>query len=66
MLYTEDFSMRHYVGFSLIGSHMDKCVCVVHLFYMHRLMPCMFFAFTHAYHMHDTHVPFKLWVICTV
>ena len=22
MLYTEDFSMRHYVGFSQIGSHM--------------------------------------------
>ena len=21
MLYTEDFSMRHYVGFSQIGSH---------------------------------------------
>ena len=22
MLYTEDFTMRHYVGFSQIGSHM--------------------------------------------
>ena len=23
MLYTEDFSMRHYVGFSQIGSHIS-------------------------------------------
>ena len=28
MLYTEDFTMRHYVGFSQIGSHM--CICTVH------------------------------------
>ena len=24
MLYTEDFTMRHYVGFSQIGSHLAK------------------------------------------
>ena len=30
--------------------HMDKCVCVVHLFYTRGLMPFMFFAFAHACH----------------
>ena len=24
MLYTEDFSMRHYIGFSQIGSHISR------------------------------------------
>ena len=28
MLYTEDFSVHHYVGFSQIGSHMCVCMCV--------------------------------------
>ena len=28
MLYTEDFSMGHYVGFSQIRSHMCVCMCV--------------------------------------
>ena len=43
MLDTEDFSMRHYVGFSQIGSHM--CVAqnkhlklVGHLLYMVTLL----------------------------
>ena len=45
---------------------MDKCVCVVHLFYTRvvytsGLMPRVFFAFAHVCH---TGVPFKLWVIC--
>ena len=30
--------------------HMDKCVCVVHLFYTCGLMPLMFFAFANACH----------------
>ena len=30
MLYTEDFSMRHYVGFSQIGSHM--CMVQSHMY----------------------------------
>ena len=25
MLYIEDFTMRHYVGFSQIGSHISAC-----------------------------------------
>ena len=29
---------------------MDKCVCVVHLFYTSSLMPLMFSAFAHACH----------------
>ena len=29
MLYTEDFSMRHYVGFSQIGSHITICNLVL-------------------------------------
>ena len=28
MLYTEDFSMHHYVGFSQIGSHLYFYMCV--------------------------------------
>ena len=27
MLYTEDFTMRHYVGFSQIGSHIAPNFC---------------------------------------
>ena len=44
---------------------MDKCVCVVYLFYtrVQALMPCVFFAFAHG---RDMCVPFKLWMICTV
>ena len=37
-------------------------MCVVHLIYLHDLMPSMFCACEHLAHMH---VPFKLWVICT-
>ena len=29
MLYTEDFTMRHYVGFSQIGSHLCDMVTMV-------------------------------------
>ena len=55
---------------------MDKCMYVVHSFYMRvdactpvytsGLMPRVFLAFAHASHVCDTLVPFKLWVICTV
>ena len=45
---------------------MDKCVCVVHLFYTRAhewFNATSLFAFVHVCH---TGVPFKLWVICTV
>ena len=29
MLYTEDFSMRHYVRFSQVGSHITKQVDII-------------------------------------
>ena len=37
MLYTEDFTMCHYVGFSQIGSHMYMClfVCLCICEFMH-------------------------------
>ena len=31
MLYTEDFSMRHYVGFSQIGSHIASLLLCVYM-----------------------------------
>ena len=31
MLYTEDFSMHHYVGFSQIGSHFMTCLFMVQI-----------------------------------
>ena len=42
---------------------MDKCLCVVHLFYTCGLMPLVFLLL----HMRVTYVamPFQLWVICT-
>ena len=42
---------------------MDKCLCVVHLFYMRGLILLMFIAFAHACYMC---VLFKFWVYCTV
>ena len=55
---------------------MDKCVYVVHSFYTRvhacthvytsALMPRVFYAFAHVAHTHNTHVPFKLWVICSI
>ena len=56
--------VRRIVSWQIL--RMDKCVCVVHLFYMriHAWFDAMHvFAFAYACHMH---VPFKLWVICTV
>ena len=29
MLYIEDFNMRHYVGFSQIGSHINERLAIV-------------------------------------
>ena len=45
--------------------HIDKRVCVVHLFYT---CAQAWFAATHVFcfaHAAHTRVPFKLWVICT-
>ena len=45
MLYTEDFTMRHYVGFSQIGSHLFKSPSIyllrISLFYL-LLVYCVF------------------------
>ena len=50
--------------------HMDKCMCVVYLFYtrVHAWFDAMrVFCFcTSGTHACDTYVPFKLWMICTV
>ena len=49
--------------------YLRKCMCVVYFLhtcthvYTCSLMPHVFFAFAHSCYMH---VPFKLWVICTV
>ena len=56
--------VRRIVSWQILG--MDKCVCVVHLFYtrVHEWFNATsLFAFAHVCH---TGVPFKLWVICTV
>ena len=31
MLFTEDFSMRHYVGFSQIGSHLNVIILLEYI-----------------------------------
>ena len=63
--------VRRIVSWEIL--HMDKCVYVVHSFYMcvdactriytSGLMSHVFFAFAHVAH---TRVLFKLWVICTI
>ena len=36
MLYTEDFSMRHYVGFLQIGSHMSNGLICGYMYGIHN------------------------------
>ena len=43
MVYTEDFTMRHYVGFSQIGSHMScQQYAQVLMISMHNMLPWTF------------------------
>ena len=43
MLYTENFSMRHYVGFSQIGSHIYIYIYI----YIHKLIVYLLSGFNH-------------------
>ena len=45
MLYTEDFTMRHYVGFSLIGSHIHIHYIKPHI----NLCECNFIYVAYVY-----------------
>ena len=45
MLYTEDFSMHHYVGFSQIGSHLYSCTYVMWLQLAHPPLVLLMFSY---------------------